>query len=63
VKNNPADTKVSEEGVGGDAPRAEEKIPLHPVEKFMVKQAVPLQPMDVHHGARGLPWSKMSAME
>ncbi|GAB0177027.1 hypothetical protein GRJ2_000167900 [Grus japonensis] len=46
-KNNSADTKVSEEGGGGDAPGAGAEIPLQPVEKTMVRQAVPLQPMEV----------------
>jgi len=47
-KNNPADTEVSEEGEGGGAPgtRAE-----RPVEKTMVRQAVPLQPGEVRSGA------------
>ena len=47
-RNNPADTKVSEEGGGGDAPGAGAEIPLQPVVKTMVRQAVPLQPREVH---------------
>ena len=43
---NSADTKVSEEGGGGGAPDTRAKIPLQPVVKAMVKQAVPLQPME-----------------
>jgi len=43
-RNNSADTKVSEEGGGGGAPGAR-------AEKTMVRQAVPLQPIDVHSGA------------
>ena len=46
-KNNHADTKVSE-GAGGGAGA---EIPLQPMVKTMVRQAVPLQPMDVHGGA------------
>ena len=51
VSNNSADTKVSEEGGGGGAPGAGVEMPLQPVVKPMVRQAVPLQPMDVHGGA------------
>ena len=50
-RNNPADTKVSEEGGGGGAPGAGAEIPLQPVVKTMVRQAVPLQPMEEHSGA------------
>ncbi|KAM9591242.1 uncharacterized protein ACIBXB_006115 [Morphnus guianensis] len=50
-RNNPADTKVSEEGGGGGAPGAEAEIPLQPVVKTMVRQVVPLQPMEVNGGA------------
>ncbi|KAK4810824.1 hypothetical protein QYF61_008796 [Mycteria americana] len=50
-RNNSADTKVSEEGGGGGGPGARAEIPLQPVEKTMVRQAVPLQPMEVHGGA------------
>ncbi|GAB0209899.1 hypothetical protein GRJ2_003455600 [Grus japonensis] len=45
-----SDTKVSEEVEGGGAPGARAEIPLQPVVKTvvktMVKQAVPLQPME-----------------
>ncbi|GAB0184744.1 hypothetical protein GRJ2_000939700 [Grus japonensis] len=44
-RNNSADTKVSAEGGGGRAPGTGAEIPLQPVEKTMVRQAVPLQPM------------------
>ncbi|GAB0181411.1 hypothetical protein GRJ2_000606400 [Grus japonensis] len=47
-RNNSADTKASEEGGGGGAPGARAEIPLQPLEKTMVRQAVPLQPMKVH---------------
>ncbi|GAB0207707.1 hypothetical protein GRJ2_003236400 [Grus japonensis] len=47
-RNNYADTKVSAEG---DAPGASGEIPLQPMEKIMVRQAVPLQPMEVDGGA------------
>ncbi|GAB0188271.1 acid sphingomyelinase-like phosphodiesterase 3b [Grus japonensis] len=43
---NSADTKVSAEGGGGGAPGAGAEIPLQPVVKAMVKQAVPLQPIE-----------------
>ena len=36
---------------GGDAPGAGAEIPLQPVGKTMVRQAVPLQPREVHGGA------------
>jgi len=50
-RNSPADTRVSEEGGRGDAPDARAEIPQQPVEKTMVRQAVPLQPVEVHGGA------------
>ena len=43
---NSADTKVSADGGAGGAPGAGAEIPLQPVVKTMVKQAVPLQPME-----------------
>ena len=43
-RNNSADTKVSEEGGGGGAPGARAEIPLQPMGKTMVRQAVPLHP-------------------
>ena len=50
-RNNSADTKVSEEG-GEGAPGAGAEIPLQPmVGKTMVRQAVSLQPGEVHGGA------------
>jgi len=50
-RNNSADTKVKEEGAGGGAPGAgEESLPLQLVMKAMVRQVVPLQPMQVHGG-------------
>jgi len=50
-RNNSADTKVSEEEGGGCAPGTGAEVPLQPVEKMMVGQAVHLQPMEVHSGA------------
>ncbi|GAB0176617.1 anoctamin-4 [Grus japonensis] len=50
-RNNSADTKVSAEGGGGGAPGTRVEIPLQPLEKTIVRQAVPLQPMEVHSGA------------
>ena len=49
--NNPADTQVSAEGGAGGAPGTGAEIPLQPVVKTMVRQAVPLQPVEVHGGA------------
>ena len=50
-RKSPADTKISEEGGGVDAPGARAEIPLQPVVKTMVRQAVRLQPMEVNCGA------------
>jgi len=50
-RNNPADTKVSEEGGGEGAPGTRAEIPLQPMMKTMVRQVVPLKPMEVHGGA------------
>ena len=50
-RNNSSDTKVSEEGAGGGAPGTKSEFPLQPMEKTMVRQAVPLQPVEVHGGA------------
>jgi len=47
-RNTSADTKVSEEGGGGGAPGTGAEVPQQLVVKTMVKQAVPLQPMEVH---------------
>ncbi|KAK4833071.1 hypothetical protein QYF61_027733, partial [Mycteria americana] len=48
---NDGDTKASEEGGGGGAPGTRAEIPLQPVLKTMVRQAVSLQPMEVNGGA------------
>ena len=45
-RNNSADTEVGEEGGGGGAPGARAEIPLQPMVKTMVRQAVPLQPVE-----------------
>jgi len=50
-RNNFPDTKVSEEGGTGGAPGAGAEVPLQTMEKTMVRQAVPLQPVEVHGGA------------
>jgi len=50
-RNNSADTEVGEEGGRGDVPDAGAGIPLQPLMKTMVRQAVPLQPMEVHSEA------------
>ncbi|GAB0180072.1 cAMP-dependent protein kinase inhibitor alpha [Grus japonensis] len=52
-RNNSADTQVTEEGGAGGAPGTGAEIPLQPLEKTMVRQAVPLQPMEVHGGTGG----------
>ena len=62
-RNNPADTKVSEEGGGGGAPGARAEIPLQPVVKTMVRQAVPLQPREVHGGTGGCPKEAVTPWE
>jgi len=50
-RNNYADTRVSEEGREGGSSDAGEEIPLQSVEKTIVRQTVPLQPMEVNSGA------------
>ena len=50
-RNSPADPQVSAEGRGGGAPGAGAEVPLQPTVKTMVRQAVPLQPREVHGGA------------
>lgn len=50
-RSKPADTKFSEGGRGGGVPGLGVEMPLQPVEKTMVKQVVPLEPMEVHSGA------------
>jgi len=51
-RNTSVDTKVSKEEGRGGAPGARAEIlPLQPVMKTMVRQAVPLQSMEVHSGA------------
>jgi len=47
-RNNSADPKVRE---GGGVPSAGAEVHLQPVEKTMVRQAVPLQPVEAHSGA------------
>ena len=49
-RTSPADTKVKEGG-GGGAPGARAEIPLQPVVKTLVRQAVALQSRGVHGGA------------
>ncbi|KAF4795871.1 hypothetical protein TURU_089446 [Turdus rufiventris] len=50
-KNDYADTKVSEEEGEGGAPGTRAEIPLQPILKTMVKQAITLQPMEDHGDA------------
>jgi len=49
-RNNSADTKVREGG-GGGAPGTSAEIPLQLVVKTMVRQAVPMQPIEVNSGS------------
>ena len=49
--NSPADTKASKEGWGGGAPGTGAEISLQPVDKTMLTQVVPLQPMEGYSGA------------
>ena len=51
MTENHADTHVSEEGGRGGAPGTGAEILLQPMEKIMVMQVVPLQPMEDHAGA------------
>ncbi|GAB0188687.1 hypothetical protein GRJ2_001334000 [Grus japonensis] len=50
-RNNSADTQVSAEGGAGGAAGTGAEIPLQPVEKTLVRQAVPLQPVEDDGGA------------
>ena len=50
MRNSLAGTKVSEEG-GGEVLQARSRSPLQLVVSTMVKQTVPLQPMEYHGGA------------
>ncbi|KAJ7420692.1 suppression of tumorigenicity 5 protein isoform x4 [Willisornis vidua] len=45
-RNSSTDTKVSDEGGGGVAPGAGAEIPVEPIVKTMVRQAVPLKPAE-----------------
>ncbi|KAJ7399286.1 hypothetical protein BTVI_116414 [Pitangus sulphuratus] len=54
-RKSSADTKASEEGIGG-APAAGAEASLQPRMKTMVRQAVPLQPMELHGRAEILLW-------
>lgn len=47
MRNSPADTQVIEERQRGGDPGTRAAIPLQPVGKTMVKQAVPLKPIEV----------------
>ena len=50
-RNNSANTKVSEEGGEEVLQEPEQRFALQPMEKPIVRQAVPLQPLEVHGGA------------
>ena len=50
-RNNSAETKVGREGRGRGTPGAGAEIPLQPMVKTMLRQAVVLQPMRLHGGA------------
>jgi len=45
VRNSLANTRVKGGGRGGDAPGTGAAIPLQPLEKTMMKQIFPLQPV------------------
>jgi len=45
-RNSCANTKVRDEGGGGDAPGTRAEITLKPLEETTVRQAVLLQPME-----------------
>lgn len=47
-RNSSADTKVTEEGGWGSDTGTRAHIPLQPMDKTMMKQAVPLEPTEVH---------------
>ncbi|KAK4810722.1 hypothetical protein QYF61_007696 [Mycteria americana] len=51
LKGGVLDTKVTEEGGEEGAPGTGAEIPLQPVVKTMVRQTIPLQPMEVNGGA------------
>jgi len=42
---------IKKQGRGGARDAGTERLPLQPVIKTMVRQAVPLLPMEVHHRA------------
>jgi len=49
--NGNCSRKSRHQGGGGGAPGTGAEIPLQPMEKTMVRQVVPLQPMEAHGGA------------
>lgn len=50
MTNSPADTKVSKEAGRRHTPGARADILMQPVRKTMVKQVVPVHPMEEHGG-------------
>jgi len=50
-RNTSAETKVIEEGGGEGAPGTRDEIALKPMEKTVVRQVVPLKPVEVQGGA------------
>lgn len=53
-RNNPAHTRVIEEGRGEAAPGVRAEIPQQSMEKSILKQFVSLHTMEVHSGAENL---------
>lgn len=51
MRENSADTNISEEGGVRDAPGTAAEIPLQPVMKIMVRKNEPLQLIEVNGGA------------
>lgn len=49
-RNNPAETKISEEG-GGGAAGARAEVSLRSMKKTVVRQVVHLQPVEVRDGS------------
>ena len=64
-RKSPSDTKVSEEGGGGGgAPGTWAEIPLQPIVKTTVMQAVPLQSVeDPMLEQVDVPWRKLQPTE
>lgn len=53
-RSNSGDTKVSEDGGEGGVPGVSTEIPVQPEVKSVMRQAVPLQPMEADSGTEVL---------